>query len=276
MFGGFMENKIPVRFFLITFLWSWLCWIPPIILNEIGIVSINNFKSSPIGVLIIFGAFGPAVGAFVSLYTIDGKGAIKRYLKSFLSLNFGWKAWLVIFLVTGLSPFIAWIVPELFGVTRFSPNLPSIYILPLYMLVIIFFGGGQEEIGWRGYILSFLEKRFGLIIGSLILGIIWAIWHIPLWFIPGANQIYMNFFGFVLMCIGGSFFYSWVIAASGKRLLSGIIVHGLANGFLEFFPLIIMDKDSKQPRFLIFCILVLIVGIITVMMRKYKTRKYGT
>jgi membrane protease YdiL (CAAX protease family) len=267
-----MKNKVPVRFFFVTFLWSWLFWIIPIILSRIGVISIINFKSSIYGLLVIIGAFGPAMGAFISLYTIDGKGSVKKYLKSFISLNFGWKVWLAIILVTGFSSFIAWFVPELFGENRLQSNLPNIYILPVYILFILFLGGGQEEIGWRGYILSFLERKFGLIIGSLILGIIWSIWHIPLWYFPGSNQIYMNFFGFIVLCIGGSYFYSWVIASSGNRLLSGIIVHGFANGFMEFFPLVVKDHNSNQIRFWIYCILTVTIGIIIVLNRTYKNR----
>ena len=73
---------------------------------------------------------------------------------------------------------------------------------------MVFAGGGQEEIGWRGYIMPRLENRFGLVYGSIILGIIWAVWHIPLWFMRGTNQIYMNFFAFMLGCIRLSFFFS--------------------------------------------------------------------
>ena len=57
---------------------------------------------------------------------------------------------------------------------------------------MVFLGGGQEEIGWRGYILPFLENKFGRWLGSGILGLIWAFWHLPLWFIPGTNQTYGN------------------------------------------------------------------------------------
>ena len=122
--------------------------------------------------------------------------------------------------------------------------------------------------------MPFLEKKFGLIIGSLFLGIIWAIWHIPLWFIPGGNQVYMNFFGFVISLVGSSFIYSWVVSASGNCLMSGIVFHGVFNGFSEFFPIIVQNTDSKQTRFWISSILILVVGIITVLIRTYKIKKH--
>ncbi|ULQ60536.1 CPBP family intramembrane metalloprotease [Brucepastera parasyntrophica] len=202
-----MENKIPVRFFVVTFVFSWLLWGLAILIGH-GSPQDNVYLASGIVMAImLIGAFGPAVGAFVSVRSIEGKGSIKTFCKRFLSLKFGWKVWLSIFLISGLSYFVAWIIPELFGEERISSYLPNFYIFPLYLILMIFFGGGQEEIGWRGYILPYLEKRYGLIFGSLILGIIWAIWHIPLWFIPGSTQTYMNFIAFTFMTIGYSYFF---------------------------------------------------------------------
>lgn len=272
-----MENKVPVRFFVITFLWSWLFWGLAILLNNSNSQNIMELATSGIAFpLMVIGACGPVIGAFISVHTIGGKGSIKHFIKQFLSLKFGWKVWLAMFLVLGLSTFIAWIVPEYFGEERISTFLPSIYIFPVYLLLIVFLGGGQEEIGWRGYILPFLEKRFGLIIGSLILGIVWAIWHIPLWFMPGSSQEYMNFFGFMLSTIGYSYFFSWIIKSSGNRLLSGLFVHGTANAFIPLFPTIIMEHNVNQIRFWLYCIMVFIIGIIVVSIRTYKSKKTST
>ena len=245
-----MENKIPVRFFVVTFIFSWLLWTVAIILSRGNSQDVIYTSSGIVMPLMFFGAFGPAVGAFVSLRSIEGKGAIKKYCKKFLSLNFGWKVWLFMVLILGGSYFISWIIPELFGEKRIPSFLPNLYVFPIYLLLMIFFGGGQEEIGCRGYILPYLEKKYGLIIGSLILGIVWAIWHIPLWFISGTSQAYMNFIAFAFMTIGYSYIFSWVREASGNRLLSGLIVHGMANGFVAIFPTLIMEKKCKANSIL--------------------------
>ena len=271
------ENKIPIRFFVITFSWTWLFILPFALMAYFGIIPIDVFYSSNIFLPVMFiGIFGPVIGAFVSLQTINGKSAIKPFIKSFLSLNFGWKSWIAIFLIFGGSAFIAWILPEFFGEARLPSDLPNAFIFPLYLLLMIFFGGGQEEIGWRGYILPFLEKRFGLIVGSLILGLIHAIWHLPLWFIPGMSQSYMNFFAFILFTIGGAYILSWIIKASGNRLFSGLVAHGATNAFSGLFPWLIMVKGVKQPHFWIHCILIFIIGIVIVLLRTLKNRKYGT
>ena len=273
-----MENKFPIRFFILTFLWSWLFWGIAILIGSGNSQDFSEMiTSTSIEMpLMLIGACGPVFGAFISLRTINGKSAIKPFIKQFFSLKFGWKVWLTIFLVLGLSTFVAWIVPEFFGHNRISPYLPSVYIFPVYLLLMIFFGGGQEEIGWRGYILPFLEKRFGLIIGSLILGIVWAIWHLPLWFMPGSTQVFMNFFAFILTAIGYSYFFSWVINASGNRLFSGLIAHGTANAFIPLFPTLIMEHNVSQIRLWIYCSLIFTIGILFVIIRTVKSRNNGT
>ena len=268
-----MKDKIPVRFFIVTFAFSWSLWGLTIFLAQGSSQNLVYTSSGIIMPLMLLGAFGPAVGAFVSLRSLEGKGAIKKYCKKFLSIKFGWKVWFSIFLIIGLSYFIAWIIPEFFGKGRLPSFLPNFYIFPLYLLLMIFFGGGQEEIGWRGYILPFLEKKYGLIVGSLILGITWSVWHIPLWFIPGTSQTYMNFIAFTFMTIGYSYIFSWIIKASGHRLFSGLIIHGVANGFAALFPSLIMEKGATQIRFWLYCIITIVVGIIIVSIRTYKSRK---
>jgi membrane protease YdiL (CAAX protease family) len=255
-------ERIPIRFFIITFAWSWILWLP-LVLWGFGIIPLSKDIFSIITVLAVgLGAFGPAVGALCSLGTTKDKGAIRTYLKSFLSLKFGWKTWITIFIVFGLSTAVAWIIPECFGEARLSTLLPSYFIFPLYWLLMVFVGGGQEEIGWRGYILPILENKFGRWLGSGILGLIWASWHLPLWFIPGATQTYMNFSGFIILMLGYSFFYSWVREASGKRPLAGMIAHGTANAFVPLFPVVVLSVNAVQVRYWIWVSITLAIGIV--------------
>jgi len=261
-----MHNKIPLRFFIFTFMWSWLFWGILIIFGQ-GITQEMHFP------IMLLGAFGPAVGALASTYTTQEKGSLKKFIKQFLSLKFGWKAWLAIFIVPCISGIIAWIIPEFFGEDRLPPLLPNIFIFPAYIILMVFLGGGQEEIGWQGYIMPKLEKRYGLIIAGFILGIVWAVWHLPLWFVAGATQNYMNFFGFMLLTIGKAFFFSWVIKVSGERLFSGLAAHGVANSFVVLFPWLVLEENAIQTRFWIYCFLTFVIGMVIVMARACKSRK---
>ena len=152
-------------------------------------------------------------------------------------------------LIFGGSSFIAWFFPELFGEERLPMLLPSVWLFIPYLLIMILLGGGQEEFGWRGYALPILESKFGIWYANIILGIIHAFWHLPLWFITGTSQTYMNFGGFILLIVGYSFILSWIRKISGNKPFSGLYAHGLANAFIPFMPPLIMQKNVSQPRF---------------------------
>lgn len=148
---------------------------------------------------LILAAFGPAVGALYSLRTLSGKGAVRRYLRGVVDLHLGWKVWILPIIVSGGSTFAAWILPELWGVPRLGIRLPSLWFLRFFLLIMAFLAGGQEELGWRGYILDPIEERLGPWLGNLVLGGVWAIWHLPLFLTPGSGQASIPFAGFLLL-----------------------------------------------------------------------------
>ncbi len=269
-----MKEKFPLRFFVVAFAWSWAIWLV-LVLAGYQVIPIDKqllaVITTPVSIL---AAFGPAVAAFVSLRTIQGRGAVGRYIKSFFDLRFGLLNWLVIFLVLGLSTIVAWLLPEFLGQSRLPMLLPNIYIFPIYWLIMVFLGGGQEEIGWRGYIMPHLESRFGIFFGSVLLALIWACWHIPLWFIPGTSQTYMNFFGFIMLTSGYSFFFSWVMKAAGGRPMAGLVAHGTANAFIPVFPVLIMQSGVQQTRFWIWVSLTLLIGVVFLFIQ-YKMKAGG-
>lgn len=259
--------RFPFRFFFITFIWSWVLW-TPLALGSLKIIPVSDtLLKNLILPMITLGAFGPLAGAVFVLYREKGKDSSRKYLQSYLDLNLGWKAYIIPILISGCSTFIAWFLPELFGANRLSMLLPSIWVFFPCLLFMIFLGGGQEEFGWRGYALSLLENKFGIWCANLILGIIWAFWHIPLWFITGTNQTYMNFGGFILLMVGYSYIFSWIRNISGNRPFSGLYVHGLFNAFIPVMPTFIMQKNVPQPRFWIWVSLTFSIGILITILR---------
>ena len=76
----------------------------------------------------------------------------------------------------------------LFSVSSLELNGVSIYLMPLFFIQLIFFGGGHEELGWRGILQPLLDKKYTYWQSNLIVGSIWGIWHLPLWFIVGESH----------------------------------------------------------------------------------------
>jgi membrane protease YdiL (CAAX protease family) len=162
-------GQFPYRFFVVTFAWSWLIWLP-LVLAGAGILPLGKDLLSALTVpWIALGVFGPAAGAFYCLRTLRGKGAVREYLRGLRDLRFGWRAWLAPPLVLGGTTWLAWVLPELWGAPRLKMLLPSVWAFLPYLLLMNFLGGGQEELGWRGYILDPLEERLGvaLVVGQI-------------------------------------------------------------------------------------------------------------
>ncbi len=267
------QMKFPYQFFVVTFLWSWLCWLP-VSLEGAGLITITmdkNLFGIIRNILILLGIFGPGVGAFYCLRTRNGKGAVGQYLRGLLDLRLGWITWFIPMVLFGAGCFLGWIIPEFWGEPRLPLSVASFLAIPVSFLFMTLLGGGQEELGWRGYILDFMEERFGPWLGNLVLGVIWSVWHLPLFFTPFMGEYYFPFVAFMLFCIGFSFILSWLRQASGKRLMAGIYTHGVANTIMGLFPILVMKENVTQSRFWVCSILMFLVGISVMFIRMRKT-----
>lgn len=259
--------NFPTRFFLVTFILSWVLWAPLVLVSLMEIPVTDKLWPIIRFTGIMLGAFGPLAGALFDLRRTKGKGYVRKYLNSFTDFKLGWKAYIYPILIFGGSTFIAWLFPEFLGEKRLSMLLPSIWVYLPCLLFMIFLGGGQEEFGWRGYALPILENKFGIWIANIILGVIWAFWHLPLWFITGTSQTYMNFGGFALLMTGYSFILSWIRRISGNKPFSGVYAHGLANSFVSIMPTLLMDESVSRVSFWIWVILTFSTGIIITALR---------
>jgi membrane protease YdiL (CAAX protease family) len=92
-----------------------------------------------------------------------------------------------------------------------------------------------EEIGWRGYALPRLEARFGLARASLLLGVIWAVWHLPLFFIAGADKTGQSFPLYLGQATAISVAIAWLWKRTGGSLLLTMLMHAAVNN-TNFIP----------------------------------------
>lgn len=105
-----------------------------------------------------------------------------------------------------------------------------LYLLPLLVLPLFtFFGGGQEELGWRGYLQPELEERVNLLLASILVGIIWAFWHWPLFVLPGYPQNDLSIVAYTLFVIPQSIILTWIYYQSQGSTLVCVLYHGMLN-----------------------------------------------
>ena len=97
----------------------------------------------------------------------------------------------------------------------YSPAVPW-FVLPFAFLFGLLFGGPlNEEVGWRGYALPRFQADWNALRSSLVLGILWGLWHLPVFFIAGTSQSEMPLVAFMLWVVALSILFTWVYNSTG-------------------------------------------------------------
>lgn len=194
-----------------TFGWSWGLWLTAILLNTLS--------SGRLGALaipaIVLGSFGPALGT---------KRTLKLSFRELWAYIFSGRAktWL---------PLVLLMILETITYVLASPGLNperALWTAPLRFIFILVCGGGNEEIGWRGFLQPALEKRFNFPIATLLTGLIWTLWHVPAWFIPGSSQAGTSFLLFVVDVLVISFAFAGLYKHSQSIWYCGLF-HAFNN-----------------------------------------------
>ena len=129
--------------------------------------------------------------------------------------------------------------------------------LPWFAAGII--GGGMEEPGWRGFLQPALDEKFPFVLSAFIVGVIWAVWHIPGWFVQSIGQSYLNFFSFTIYCIGLSFLMAALYKLT-KNVFAIVLFHSWTNAIGGVFS---MDIILNPPSFTLIavCAIQIVVSI---------------
>ena len=217
------ENRNLSLFFVIAFAWSWLFWLPEVLWN-------SRMYIAP---------FGPTVSAFLLTYADEGVRGVKNLLKRGVDFHFR-KIWLIpiFFLmpaIVGLSLLLAILTGES------MPEMPVLsqpwIIIPAFFYILFLGGPLEEEFGWRGYALDRLQMKYNALVASVILGFIWGLWHLPLFFMPRQEMYYnIPIWGFILGTILFSIIFTWIYNNTGGSILAMLLLHTMGNLSHFIFP----------------------------------------
>jgi uncharacterized protein len=167
------------------------------------------------------GLLMPAAAAILVTVITDGKTALKDLLGRLVIWQVGLR-WYI--LVLGL-PLLISLLSNYIGMIITSSN--QVQLSPISPLTgIVFFLVVGEELGWRGYALPKLLERQNGLSASLILGIFWAVWHLPTFFLPGLPQSGVPFLAYLLYVISLSVLFTWIYRHTQGSLLLATLFHG--------------------------------------------------
>lgn len=274
-------NRKPSIYFVLVIAYSWIIW-APFVLSGFGVGFKNDQLIEYTQIAVGLGAFGPLLAALTLIVRQHGWGEVWPFIRQ--ALDFKTKP--VYFGLALILPTILTAVPHylapVFGLevaeTLIPPDLPLPVwaVAILYFLMILFVGGGQEEFGWRGYAQQPLQERYGSVAGSLMIGVVWGLWHLPVWFMPGDNHSSYSFVAFMLLTVGQAFIYTWIYNASGQKLIIPLIFHAVNNTVPGFFPFLHTIEGKPETAYWVYSITTLIGGLVAlILILKQNTQRRG-
>lgn len=251
--NGFLKRNPIVPFIILVYLLP----LPILLLRFIDL---------PFEPLLIYASWTPNIAAFIVIrLVLQEKGGIRRLLRA-------WGKWRVGFrwYVAAISPlfisFLAVAIFLIFGGEAVSPEQPVIAPLLISLVLSTITGAMGEELGWRGFLLPKLQQRFNSFLSSLIVGVIWALWHLPLWLLPGFGWDAIPYWSFALGAISTSVLMTWVLNNTGGSLLMVSIIHLMMNygfGVVGILGLIPTPRDYWIIGSILFAVYAVVVVIIT-------------
>ncbi|QBD75070.1 CPBP family intramembrane metalloprotease [Ktedonosporobacter rubrisoli] len=226
---GFLQRHPLVSYFVMAYGFSWIGWLP-YVLSQDGI-GLLNFSLGQL--LALPGAYlGPLLSGFVMTAVMEGKPGVGRLLRRMIQWRISWY-WYLVALV-GVPIIIVAGLLALPGVeANIHPQpLQIIMFYPLLLIMEILTSGLAEEPGWRGFALPRLQRQFGPLLASIILGILWQFWHLPLYLTSWGNGAGPLTIGIsALGNIGLTILITWVFNHTRESLLITILLHAALDAF---------------------------------------------
>lgn len=218
-----LNKKIFFGHLLLTFAIAAICWGACIIL---GINNITTKDQKWIYAPWFIGGMSPAIASYIVLKRNKQVIGFGDWIKHVFDFKHNVRAYLLAIALPIIQMALMCLI------SGYKTGLP-LYFLPL-MIIAMVFAGGLEEAGWR-YITFFeLNKKFNFAISTLITAIIWWLWHLPLFFIPGVSQFQKNFFVFGIVVLGLSFMLSTIRKLTNSIWLC-VLCHAIVNSLGNFF-----------------------------------------
>jgi hypothetical protein len=250
----------PVQFFLVTILATF-------IFGFVAAYLSYRSQIEKMQTFLIIGLFVPCITALSMILLSGNKEMIRDFLTRLLIFKIQLSYLSVILFLMPCVILVATVLSLLFGYSTNQFCLAESFsvikgwsflgiFIPLLLAPLI------EEIGWRGYGVDSLRSHFNVFVTSLIFGSLWALWHLPLFFIKGYyhNQLYelgtvyvVNFFVSVLVI---AFLKNWIYYQTDRSILAVILFHSTLN---LSCMLLNTDPFTKCIATVLLCVVLIVV-----------------
>jgi membrane protease YdiL (CAAX protease family) len=258
-------------FFVMAFALTWIVF-SPWELSEDGVGLLPfQLPSWTIGYLLTPAAIllGPTLSGFIMTGVTEGREGVRRLLHRIVLWRVGFR-WYV-FALIGIPVVMALGTIILPGgpaaLLTLGPGWVLIYLVS-FVLGAILGGPLLEEPGWRGFALPRMQRLHGPLVGTIILGLLWALWHlpeflVPSWAEPSGGSDFFAIVKFVVIAILVAIITTWVFNNTKGSVFMAILVHASID--VSSGPLLVVFSPSQTFNSILvsFGVLALVLVVLT-------------
>ncbi|HQY92393.1 CPBP family intramembrane glutamic endopeptidase [Caldilinea sp.] len=215
-----------IAFFVLAYALPWLVW-GTSIAEVRGLLSFHIPQPLAFWIGLTLATFGVAALS-------GGAPAVRDLLSRMVRWRVAPIWYVAALLLPGVLSVVAIGLFLALGGTNEVGVLLSLQALLPALLFYIFFFLLTEETAWRGFALPRLQAKYSALVASLILGVLWGFWHLPLVFIPGSFQATTPFIGFVLSAVATSVIATWLFNHSQGSVLIAAIFHAATDTTIAY------------------------------------------
>ena len=243
--GGLLARHPLTSFFVLAYALSWLGW-SPWYLSQAG-VGLLPYDGDSISLYVNIAALvlGPTLSAFIMTAATEGREGVRRLLGRIVLWRVGFRWYLFVLLGTPAIVVLSTLAMPGALASFQAEAVPRVLFLYVLAGFFFLFAGGPffEEIGWRGFALPRLQRLYGPLVGSLVLGVLWGLWHLPLFLIPSWDTPHGSVLDvalFVVLALALTVVLTWVFNNTKGSVLLAILAHGSLNisavAMYDLFP----------------------------------------
>src|SRR5918998_650070 len=259
-----------ISFFVMAYAFSWIAWSPWVLSEEgVGLLSfeLSDATSGLLNAAAIL--LGPTLSAFIMTGITEGRAGVRRLLRRIVLWRVGLRWYL--FALIGIPVVMALgtvILPEGLASIRSLGLGYVLSYLSVFPLVLVLGGPLFEEPGWRGFALPRLQPLHGPLVGTLILGLMWALWHLPQFLVPSwaeasGGRGFLAIVKFILIAILFAIVTTWVFNNTKASVFMAILVHSSIDTFSLPMGELFSPSDVGNSILLSFGALALLVVALT-------------
>lgn len=253
MWRHWLQRQPLLGFCVLAFGGSWACW---------GLSAALKVQLAwPAQVLMFAGGFGPSIAAVVVVWSSRGRSGLRTWLRDCMHWRVG-RGWIsvaffgplvVVALAAGLHIALGGNMPP-------SPAWGQVPLAVINLLAVLLLGGPLgEEFGWRGHALPHLQVRIGWRLASLLLGLIWGVWHLPLFSIASTVQADMGLALFLLSIVAMSVVFGWLARHTRGSVAAALVLHTAINYWPTIVP-VLPTPENYRPYLLVVVIQVVLAA----------------